>query len=316
MKKLQQTKCILMIMALVWIVSGCGARKEQFDASGSFEANETIISAEATGVIDQLDAEEGATLKAGQVIGYIDSTQLYLRKKQLEAQLRATGKRLPNVSAQTGFYQQQSAVTQSRLNNLLHEQARLQRLVQADAATPKQLDDINAQIDETRKQLLVTATQKEAQLSTLQTQSSAISGDLLPIQVQIEQVNDQLSKCRIVNPVSGTVLTKYAETKEMATQGKPLYKIANLDNIILRTYITGNQLPLVKLQQAVKVLTDDGKGGYKQNTGTITWISDKAEFTPKTIQTHDERANLVYAIKINVKNDGSYKIGMYGEIKL
>ena len=294
----------------------CKSNKNNFDASGSFEAEETIISAESPGTIKQLDAEEGMQLQAGQFIGYIDSIPLYLRKKQLEAQLRATGKRIPNITAQTGYYNQQEAVTQSRLDNLLHEQKRIQNLVKADAATPKQLDDINAQVDETRKQLLVTGKQKIAQVSALQTQSSSISGDLLPLQVQIEQLNDQLARCKIINPSAGTVLTKYAETNEMTAQGKPLYKIADLTTIILRAYITGNQLPLVKLNQKIKVNTDDGKGGYKETEGTITWISDKSEFTPKTIQTKDERANMVYAIKVKVKNDGSYKIGMYGEIKL
>jgi HlyD family secretion protein len=223
---------------------------------------------------------------------------------------------MPNITAQTGYYNQQEAVTQSRLKNLLYEQKRLQNLLKADAATPKQLDDINAQIDETRKQLLVTGKQKDAQVSVLKTQSSSISADLLPLQVQIEQINDQLARRKIINPVSGTVLTKYAEVNEMTAQGKPLYKIADLTTIILRAYITGNQLPAIKLNQKIKVNTDDGKGGYKETAGTITWISDKAEFTPKTIQTKDERANMVYAIKVKVKNDGSYKIGMYGEIKL
>ena len=297
-------------------LASCKSNKHDFDASGSFEAEETIISAEAPGTIRQLDVEEGMLLQAGQRIGYIDSVPIYLRKKQLEAQLRATGKKIPNITAQTGFYKQQEAVTQSRLDNLLHEQKRMQNLVKADAATPKQLDDINAQVDETKKQLLVTGKQKDAQVSALQTQTSSISGDLLPLQVQVEQLNDQLARCRIINPVTGTVLTKYAETNEMTAQGKPLYKIADLTTIILRAYITGNQLPLIKLNQKIKVNTDDGKGGYKQTEGTITWISDKSEFTPKTIQTKDERASMVYAIKVKVKNDGSYKIGMYGEINL
>ena len=297
-------------------LSSCKSNKTNFDASGSFEAEETIISAEAPGTIKQLDVEEGALLQAGQFIGYIDSVPIFLKKKQLEAQLRATGKRIPNITAQTGYYSQQEAVTQSRLDNLLHEQKRIQNLVKADAATPKQLDDINAQVDETKKQLLVTGQQKVAQVSALQTQSSSINGDLLPLQVQVEQLNDQLSRCKIINPSAGTVLTKYAEANEMTAQGKPLYKIADLTTIILRAYITGNQLPLVKLNQKIKVNTDDGKGGYKETEGTITWISDKSEFTPKTIQTKDERANMVYAIKVTMKNDGSYKIGMYGEIKL
>ena len=307
---------ITFVSILLVAISSCKNNVANFDASGSFEAEETIISAEAPGTIKQLNAEEGTALQAGQLIGYIDSVQLYLKKKQLEAQLKATGKRIPNVSAQTGYYNQQEAVTQSRLNNLLHEQTRIQNLVKADAATPKQLDDINAQIDETRKQLLVTGKQKEAQVSALQTQSSSISGDLQPLQVQIEQLNDQLAKCKIINPVTGTVLTKYAEANEVTAQGKPLYKIADLSTIILRAYITGNQLPVIKLNQKVTVHTDDGKGGFRQTEGVVSWISDKAEFTPKTIQTKDERANMVYAIKIKVKNDGTYKIGMYGEIKL
>ena len=295
--------------------ASCKNDKKNFDASGSFEAEETIISSEASGTIKELNAEEGQALEAQQTIGYIDSVPLFLKKKQLEAQLKATGKRIPDVATQTGYYSQQEAVTQSRLKNLLHEQQRLENLVRADAATPKQLDDINAQVDETQKQLLVIGRQKEAQVSALQTQSASVSGDLVPLQVQIEQVNDQLGKSVIINPINGTVLTKYAEANETTSPGKPLYKIADLSTIILRAYITGDQLPLIKLNQKVKVLTDDGKGGYKQTVGIITWINDKAEFTPKTIQTKDERANMVYAIKVKVKNDGSYKIGMYGEIK-
>lgn len=313
---MKYTRQLTYTAILLMAITACSNNKNNFDASGAFEAEETIISAEAPGTIKALNIEEGAVLQAGQVIGYIDSVQLHLKKKQLEAQLRATGKRIPNVTVQTGYYNQQEAVTQSRLNNLLHEQTRIQNLLKADAATPKQLDDINAQIDETRKQLLVTSKQKDAQVSALQTQSSAISSDLLPLQVQIEQLNDQLAKCNIVNPLNGTVLTKYAVVNEITSAGIPLYKIADLRTIILRAYISGRQLPSVKLGQQVKVHTDDGKGGYKETTGTVTWISDKAEFTPKTIQTKDERANMVYAIKIKVANDRSYKIGMYGEIIL
>lgn len=301
--------------ALLLTAASCKNDKNNFDASGSFEAEETIISSEATGTIKELKVEEGQALKAGEMIGYIDSVPLFLKKKQLEAQLKATGKRIPNISTQTGYYNQQEAVTQSRLKNLLHEQQRVQNLVKADAATPKQLDDINAQVDETQKQLLVIGRQKEAQVSALQTQSASVSGDFLPLRVQIEQINDQLSKSVIINPINGTVLTKYAEANETTSPGKPLYKIADLSTLILRAYITGNQLPLIKLNQKVKVLTDDGKGGYKETEGIVTWINDKAEFTPKTIQTKDERANMVYAIKVKVKNDGTYKIGMYGEIK-
>ncbi|HET6227588.1 MAG TPA: efflux RND transporter periplasmic adaptor subunit, partial [Bacteroidia bacterium] len=188
------------------------------------------------------------------------------------------------------------------------EQKRVANLVKAEAATTKQLDDVNAQLEVIKKQI-------EAQKSTLGISSQGISNDAVPLQIQIEQTQDQLSKCRIINPITGTVLGKYAEANEMTSPGKPLYKIADLTTITLRVYVTGNQLPTLQLNQEVKVLTDDGKGGFKETTGKIIWINDKAEFTPKTIQTKDERANMVYAVKINVKNDGTYKIGMYGEVK-
>lgn len=289
------------IFAIAIILSACNNNKVSFDASGSFEAEETIISSEATGTIKQFSIEEGQTLEAGQAIGYIDSLQLYLKKKQLLAQTKATTSRKPNVSAQLAALQSQLATAQK-------EKVRITNLVNGDAAPRKQLDDINAQIDVLKKQI-------EAQKSSLDISTESISNDVLALQVQVEQLNDQLSKCKIINPTNGTVLTKYAEANEMTATGKPLYKIADLSNIILRAYITGDQLTQVKLNQTVKVLTDDGKGGYKETEGTISWINDKAEFTPKTIQTKNERANMVYAIKVKVKNDGTYKIGMYGEIK-
>lgn len=291
------------IIAFATIISACNNNKVPFDASGSFEAEETIISSEATGVIKQFNLEEGQTLEAGQTIGYIDSIQLYLKKKQLEAQVASVLGKKPNIPIQLSALQQQ-------LKTAEKEKVRVANLVKGDAATPKQLDDINAQIEVLQKQI-------EAQQSTLNISSEGLGKDVVPLQVQIEQLNDQLAKSRIVNPENGTVLSKFAEVNEMTATGKPLYKIANLSNIILRVYITGNQLPQVKLNQQVKVHTDDGKGGQKETAGIITWINDKAEFTPKTIQTKDERANLVYAVKVKVKvkNDGSYKIGMYGEIK-
>lgn len=297
-------------------MAACNGKENPYDASGTFEAVETIVSAEATGRIMALDLQEGQQLKAGQVVGYIDSLQLSLRKKQLEAQIRATGSRLPDIVAQTNVYKQQIAVSQVRLDNLLHEQKRIQNLVKADAATPKQLDDINAQVEELQKQLDVIRKQDAAQTSVLKTQTSGLRADVQPLVVQIEQINDQLAKSTIVNEVNGTVLTKYAEANEAAAAGKPLYKIADLSTIILRAYVTGDQLTGIKLNQQVTVLVDSAGGQYRQLPGTIEWISNKAEFTPKTIQTKDERANLVYAVKIRVKNDGYLKIGMYGEVAL
>jgi HlyD family secretion protein len=291
---------VLAIVSIVALVS-CSNKKNDFDASGTFEAEETIISSEASGTIKQFDIEEGQLLKPGQLIGFIDSTQLFLKRKQLQAQISALLSKRPDVAAQVASLEEQLAFAEK-------EQKRVNNLVKADAATTKQLDDVNSQIEVIKKQI-------DAQKSSLGISSEGISKDVIPMQVQVEQTNDQLAKCRIVNPVNGTVLAKYAEANEMASPGKPLYKIADLRTILLRAYVTGNQLPELKLNQQVRVLTDDGKGNYKETTGTITWINDKAEFTPKTIQTKDERANMVYAIKVKVINDGSFKIGMYGEIK-
>lgn len=294
-------KTIALVAGIATMLTACSDNKVSFDASGSFEAEETIISSEATGTIKRLEIDEGQTLEAGQNIGYIDSLQLYLKKKQLEAQVIAILGKKPNISVQL-------SALQTQLKTAEKEKTRVANLVKGDAATPKQLDDINAQIEVLKKQI-------EAQQSSLSISSEGIGKDVVPLQVQIEQLNDQLAKCNIINPTNGTVLAKYAEANEMTATGKPLYKIADLSNIILRAYITGNQLTQVKLNQKVKVLTDDGKGGYKETEGTIIWINSKAEFTPKTIQTKDERANMVYAIKVKVKNDGAYKVGMYGEIK-
>lgn len=294
-------RIITLAIAVATSLTACNDNKVSFDASGSFEAEENIISSEATGTIKQFSIEEGQTLEAGQEIGYIDSLQLYLKKKQLEAQITAILGKKPNIPVQLSALQEQLKTTE-------RERTRVANLVKGDAATPKQLDDINAQIEVLKKQI-------EAQKSTLSISSEGLSKDIVPLQVQVEQLNDQLAKCKIINPANGTVLAKYAEANEMTTTGKPLYKIADLSNIILRAYITSNQLTQIKLNQKVKVLTDDGKGGYKETEGTVTWINDKAEFTPKTIQTKDERANMVYAVKIKVKNDGSYKVGMYSEIK-
>jgi HlyD family secretion protein len=294
-------KTLSFVALLALLMASCGNKKTDVDASGSFEAEETIISANATGTINQLAVEEGQTLKAGQQIGYIDSLQLYLKKKQLEAQISSTLSQRPDINAQV-------AALQVQLKTAEREQQRISNLVKADAATQKQLDDANAQIDLVKKQIA-------AQQSSLGITSGSITHQAAPLQVQIEQINDQLEKCRIINPVNGTVLAKYAEQNEMATAGKPLYKIADISSLTLRAYITGNQMAQVKLNQKVKVMVDDGKGGFREYEGTLTWISDKAEFTPKTILTKEERTNLVYAIKIKVANDGLLKLGMYAEVK-
>jgi HlyD family secretion protein len=282
-------------------LAACSNKENIYDASGTFEAVETIVSAEASGVIKVLSIEEGQTLQAGQEVGHIDSTQLFLKKKQLEAQSLAVLSRKPDIAAQT-------AALREQLIQAEREQKRVANLLKADAATPKQLDDANTQIAVIKRQIA-------AQQSSLNITTTNLEDEASPIAVQIQQINDQLNKCRIINEVNGTVLTKYAEVNEVTSVGKPIYKVAELNSIILRAYITGNQIGQIKAGQQVKVLIDDAKDSYKTYNGTIEWISNKAEFTPKTIQTKDERTNLVYAIKIKVKNDGFLKIGMYGDVK-
>ncbi len=294
-------KTILYITLSALLLS-CSADKNQFDATGTFEAVETISPAEASGIIKALNVAEGDVLKEGQVLGYIDTTQLNLKRQQLFAQIKAIKSRRPNANAQLDVYREQMKQAQT-------DQLRMENLVKADAATKKQLDDANSRVSVLKKQM--NAVRAELSIGT-----TSINDEAQTLQVQVEQIADQISKSNIVNKTNGTVLTKYAEPGEMATIGKPLYKIAELTNIILRVYITGAQLPSVKLGQTVKVFVDAAKGDYKEYSGKLEWISDKAEFTPKTIQTKAERANLVYAVKVKVKNDGYLKIGMYAEVKL
>jgi len=291
----------LIIIGLSIVLFACNGNKNNFDASGCFEAEETIISAEATGVIRQFDLEEGQVLTEGQPIGYIDSTQLFLKKKQLESQIRALLGKKPDIAVQL-------SALQSQLRSAEIERQRIEKLVAGDAATQKQLDDVNAQIEVLQKQI-------EAQQSTLSISSGGIDKDVEPLQIQVEQLEDQLAKCRLVSPQNGTVLAKIAKVNELTAVGKPLYKIADLQNITLRAFVTSAQLTQLKIGQSVKVFADFGEKETREYEGVISWISDKSEFTPKTIQTQDERANLVYAVKINVKNDGYLKIGMYGQIK-
>jgi len=293
-------KRILLIVAAATLLESCH-NKNDFDASGTFEAVETIVPAEANGVLKAYTVDEGQVLKTGQYVGYIDSTQIYLKKRQLEAQIGAVLSKRPDAGAQL-------ATLQEELTHDKTEQNRVASLHEADAATDRQLDDVNAKviIDEKR----ITALESSLHITT-----SSIQEATSPITLQIAQLNDQLRKCRLVNPVSGTVLTNYVEPNEMAVVGKPLYKIADLSTILLRAYITGDQFALVRPGQQVTVLADDGQGNYRKYKGIVEWISDKAEFTPKTIQTKDERAHLVYAMKIRIKNDGYLKIGMYGEVR-
>lgn len=279
----------------------CSDGNGSYDASGTFEATEVTIPSQAQGLVKQFQVEEGEILEIGQSLGYIDSTQVYLQKVQLEAQIKAILSKTPNIAVQLSSLEEQ-------LRQAKREQNRIQNLVSGKAAPQKALDDASSQVDIIENRI-------KAQKSTLSITSSSLVNETAPIQAQIRRLNDQLEKCKIINPVQGTVLTKFVEESEMALPGTPLYSIANLDTLTLRAYISGNQLPKIQLGQKVIVLISDRSEDSQKYEGTITWISDKAEFTPKTIQTADERAHLVYAVKIQVPNDGYLKIGMYGEVK-
>jgi len=295
-------------------LAGCKDKENAFDASGTFEADEVIVSSELAGKIISFTVEEGQSIAKDSSVGLIDAQNLSLQKEQVEETIKALREKTSDVSPQIKMLQDQLAVQQSQLDNLQHEKKRIENLLKQDAATSKQLDDINAQIDVATRQMSVTSQQINVQRNNTATQNRSVLSESGPLKKRVEQLNDQLQRASIVNPIGGTVIAKYAEPGEITASGKALYKIADLSSMTLRAYITGDQLPQVKLGQQLKVLVDDGADKYKELPGQITWISDKAEFTPKTIQTKQERANLVYAIKVNVKNDGYLKIGMYGEV--
>lgn len=300
---------------MAWIlVSSCSNHKNDYDASGNFEADEVIVSAQQNGELLSYTVTEGARLAAGAVVGQIDVTIPQLQKEQAEAAIAALQQKTTTSDEQVAVVKKQLAVQQAQLEHLHHEQQRTQNLVKEDAAPSKQLDDINAQIDQLQKQMAATRQQIGVYQSNTSTQNRSILSEKAPLEKTVQQLEAQIDKGQIVNPINGTVLTNYALKGEMAMVGKPLYKIANTDTLTLRAYITGGQLPQIKLQQPVQVRINNGDNKYKKYSGIITWISDKSEFTPKTIQMKEERANLVYAIKVKVKNDGYLKIGMYGEV--
>jgi HlyD family secretion protein len=291
---------------IVGIISGltllsCSNSANEFDSSGMFEANEVIVAAEGTGKILALNLEEGQKLTKGEQVGYLDSTQLYLSKLHLRENRKAVLASRPDMRAQI-------EATKMEIENAILEKKRIENLVKGEVASQKQLDDINSRLSVLQARLA-------AQQNSLSTTTASLNEQGNAISIQLAIVEDQLLRSRIINPIEGTVLSKYLMQNEMAVPGKAIYKIADLSSIILRSYISGTQLSQIKLGQQVKVFVDAPDNKYKEYDGTIAWVSDKAEFTPKTIQTKEERANLVYAIKIDVKNDGYLKLGMYGEVK-
>lgn len=286
---------------LVLLAASCVEGNKAYDASGVFESTEVTVSAEGNGKILSLDLQEGDRLEAGQIVGCIDTVQLHLSEVQLEASRRAVGSGRLDISRQI-------AALESQIGKQRQELDRFTKLEKAGASNRKQVEDIQAQIETLERQL---AAQKES----LNSSNRNVSGQADALEAQIEQIRDRIRKCVITSPVAGTVLAKYSEAGEFAALGRALFKVADIDNIRLRAYITADQLTALKLGQQVRVFADQGSSGRKEYAGTLIWISDKAEFTPKTIQTRDERANLVYAVKIAVENDGLIKLGMYGDIK-
>ncbi|MDD3281692.1 MAG: HlyD family efflux transporter periplasmic adaptor subunit [Bacteroidales bacterium] len=298
--KTKQVVSLIVIITLLTILNACRHKAIPFDAAGSFEATEIIVSSEANGKIMKFDIDEGMELKAGQVVGYIDTTQIYLKKLQLITSIKAINNRKIDANKQIAALQQQ-------ITTAKQEKKRIENLLKADAINRKQLDDVNAQIATLEKQL-------NAQSATIESTNNSISEESSAIEIQIAQLQDQIKKSYIISPIEGKVLVKYVEYGELAMTGKALFKIANLNTMTLRAYITSEQLTKLKLGQEVKVYADFGKNNFRTYKGVISWISSKSEFTPKTIQTQDERANLVYAIKIKIKNDGYLKIGMYANV--
>lgn len=287
-------------MAALSLMASC-AQQQNYDATGTFEAKVVTVSAESSGKIMSFAVEEGQRVSANETVGLIDTVQLSLQRQQLQRQQESILKNKPDVGKQVAALRRQIAVQEKEL-------ARVEALVKDDAVPKKQYDDIQAQIGILQSQL-------NATLSSLGSSSASIESNATAIELQMQQIDDRLAKCQIASPIHGVVLAKYAEAGELAVQGKPLMKVADLDKMYLRAYFTSDQLSKVSLGQKVTVVADFGGGERYEYEGTVTWIATESEFTPKNIQTRNSRANLVYAAKIAVKNDGKLKIGLYGEVR-
>lgn len=296
-----KSRNLLGLCSLLALFSACGNGAPKYDATGTFETTEVLVSAEASGRLLYFDIEEGMLLKAGEEVGVVDTIQLYLKKLQLEASLKSVEEQRPDILKQV-------AATKEQISAAQRERNRVANLLKVGAANQKQLDDAEDQLEVLRKQLV-------AQNSTLSNSHQSLTWQSSSVGIQVAQVEDQLKKCHITSPIIGTVLAKYAEAGELTAMGTPLFKVADTEQMYLRAYITSEQLSQVKLGQKVTVFSDYGTDEHKQYPGVVTWISDTSEFTPKTILTKNERANLVYAVKIAVHNDGLLKIGMYGGVE-
>lgn len=290
------------VLMLLLVASGCSEKKDKYDATGTFETTEIVISAEVSGKITGLNVSEGDAVCVGEVVATIDSTQLSLQRLQLENSITALESSRPDVEVQL-------APLQEQLSHQLLEKERIKKLLEADAVNTSRLEDIDSGIATLRKQI-------DAQRTSLLNTQQSLDAQIAALKAQLAQVEKQLSDCRVSAPASGTVVAKYVSAGELAAAGRPMMKIADLDNICLRAYLLSTQLPEISIGTQLTVYADFGGGQRREYSGTVTWISDRSEFTPKNIVTADDRANMVYAVKIAVQNDGFIKTGMYGGVIL
>ena len=293
-------KKIIAMAGVALVLNACGRKERQYDATGVFEATETTVYAEQTGALLTFNVEEGDTVGQNREVGLIDTTQLWLKMKQAEAMKSVYQSQKPEQ-------EKQIAVTRQQLAKAKQDQQRYKELVADGAAPAKMLDDANSQVEVLQRQL-------DAQLSSLRVNTNALDKQMAATDVQAEQLRDQIRKCHILVPAKGTVIEKYVERGEFVSAGKPLFKMADTENMFIRAYVTSAQLENIKTGQKATVFADYGNGGKKEYEGRVTWISSRSEFTPKTILTDDERADLVYAVKVAIKGDGYVKMGMYGEV--
>ena len=302
MKNTRVIKYLFSAFFVVLAAASCKNGDGAVTASGTFEADEVTVSAEVSGKLLSFSVREGAEVRAGEVLGQVDSVSLYLTRLQLEQEIAALESSRPDTAAQLD-------VMRIQLENARHELDRLSRLLESDAATQKQYDDTEASVTVLEKQLISTE-------SSLKRSLAGIEARIAGLKIQMEQTDDMLSRCRITSPVDGTVLSRYAHAGELASAGKPLFKVADLKHMFLRAYFTSGQLKDVALGQEVAVTADFGGGNVREYAGKVSWISAKSEFTPKSIQTDNDRENLVYAVIIAVENDGYIKIGMFGKVSI
>ncbi|HPJ45231.1 MAG TPA: HlyD family efflux transporter periplasmic adaptor subunit [Tenuifilaceae bacterium] len=291
-------KSMFFISALAVAIVSCNGNGEKADAYGNFETDEVTVSSEATGRLLKFSVDEGESLKEGVIVGLVDTSQIVLKRKQVAAQINAAASRLPNIVAQADVQREQI-----RILEVDHE--RFKNMLADGAATQKQLDDVEGRISLANKQI-----------DAIETQRKSVVAEIDVLKTQLVQIDDQLQRCRVVNPVAGTVLVRFAQQGEIVAMGKPLYKIANMDFLYLKVFVTGDQLSSFAIGEKMNVFVDGENGELLEKEGTVSWVSSSAEFTPKIIQTRDERVKMVYAVKVKVKNDGDLKIGMPGEVFL